>query len=682
MSVRKVELTLAANDADALEKIKRVDTGIDKLREAAKAKAVILGLDDKQATYKIAAFNRSLDKLAIRNANPRITVDGVDRDELSLLRLDAALDKIGAKKVSPTVDVDTKSAESNVTALTGSLGGLSGVAMPALIASAVATSGVLITAGLGLGAFGLAAIGAVAPIMKASKATGGLSANLNKLNPDQQAAAKSLLSLGDSYHKFEKALAPQVLTAFNDAMKIGKNLLGDFEPVAKASGVALDGVLKSVGNNFQSGEWQQFFGFLKTNAGPDIKQIGGLFTDLLNVIPPVTEALHPLGTGILYVTDQVVQDTAKIATLVGGIEHLGSAAVTLGHQTSGNNSPFRFLDNSHLLNGIKFVNDLLPRMLQHAAEGAAGTKLPMDGLFQSTRKVASATIQAATAAASETTALNAQKAALETTLGTLNSYVDATITQASDLHSLKQALQASGDRIGYNTDKQRASFSAAQQYIENTTKTADSALAAHRGIDAQISTIRKALPILENVKGKTAAYRAELQTLKSILDKLRAERNIDKYVNIHVNQSGTLVGGPGGSFINGGGGGHLLADGGPVRGPGTGTSDSIPSRLSNGEYVIRASAVKAVGMGLLASINSAGSGTPKRGDGYHFASGGFSIPAPSPAAVAASGSTEQTVRVVLEAGNDEVIKALVKAFRYEIANNAGGDVQRHLGRSR
>ncbi|PWG61775.1 tape measure protein [Spiribacter halobius] len=45
------------------------------------------------------------------------------------------------------------------------------------------------------------------------------------------------------------------------------------------------------------------------------------------------------------------------------------------------------------------------------------------------------------------------------------------------------------------------------------------------------------------------------------------------------------------------------ATGGPIFGPGTSTSDSIPVRLSRGEYVIRAAAVQRYGMGLLDRIN-------------------------------------------------------------------------------
>lgn len=57
------------------------------------------------------------------------------------------------------------------------------------------------------------------------------------------------------------------------------------------------------------------------------------------------------------------------------------------------------------------------------------------------------------------------------------------------------------------------------------------------------------------------------------------------------------------------------ASGGPIYGPGTSTSDSIFARLSTGEYVIRAAAVRKYGLGLLNAINN------MRWKG--FADGGF-----------------------------------------------------------
>jgi len=73
------------------------------------------------------------------------------------------------------------------------------------------------------------------------------------------------------------------------------------------------------------------------------------------------------------------------------------------------------------------------------------------------------------------------------------------------------------------------------------------------------------------------------------------------------------------------------ATGGPIYGAGTGTSDSIPAMLSNGEYVINAAASRKLGLGFLNKIN--------RGESPIFrASGGPAAfdPIPSAASVASN----------------------------------------------
>lgn len=86
-----------------------------------------------------------------------------------------------------------------------------------------------------------------------------------------------------------------------------------------------------------------------------------------------------------------------------------------------------------------------------------------------------------------------------------------------------------------------------------------------------------------------------------------------------------------------------FATGGHVRGPGSGTSDSILARLSNGEYVMRAAAVKQYGTTLLDRMN-----------GLHmpaFADGGMveaAMSAPS------TPSFPNLGRMVLEGGGEQV----------------------------
>ena len=83
-----------------------------------------------------------------------------------------------------------------------------------------------------------------------------------------------------------------------------------------------------------------------------------------------------------------------------------------------------------------------------------------------------------------------------------------------------------------------------------------------------------------------------------------------------------------------------FAGGGYVTGPGTSTSDSIPARLSAGEYVVNAAAVKRVGVAFLEAINGIEGGPRIQGPRLTFAAGGLVPETPPPPAQG------QSVRIV------------------------------------
>jgi hypothetical protein len=92
------------------------------------------------------------------------------------------------------------------------------------------------------------------------------------------------------------------------------------------------------------------------------------------------------------------------------------------------------------------------------------------------------------------------------------------------------------------------------------------------------------------------AYDQVAGFLDKMLKKIQA-------VGTAIGQFLGLSGGAGG----GGGSGDQAeahAAGGHIRGPGTGTSDSIPARLSNGEYVVKASSVSKYGVGMMDAVNA------------------------------------------------------------------------------
>ena len=118
-----------------------------------------------------------------------------------------------------------------------------------------------------------------------------------------------------------------------------------------------------------------------------------------------------------------------------------------------------------------------------------------------------------------------------------------------------------------------------------------------------------------------------------------------------------------------------FASGGMVTGPGSGTSDSIMARLSNGEFVMRAAAVRNLGAGFLSNLNRfAGGGMvmPSRGV-PRFAEGGLVAAGAGGAPVhlhlgghsfALSGSTGVVDALVVEARRQQVRSAGVKPSWY------------------
>lgn len=91
------------------------------------------------------------------------------------------------------------------------------------------------------------------------------------------------------------------------------------------------------------------------------------------------------------------------------------------------------------------------------------------------------------------------------------------------------------------------------------------------------------------------------------------------------------------------GGIKRFAGGGLVSGPGSATSDSIPARLSAGEYVVRATAVRQVGVAFLDSINGLSAGPRFKGGELAFAAGGL---VPEVKVPPAQPQVSQAVRIV------------------------------------
>lgn len=106
-----------------------------------------------------------------------------------------------------------------------------------------------------------------------------------------------------------------------------------------------------------------------------------------------------------------------------------------------------------------------------------------------------------------------------------------------------------------------------------------------------------------------------------------------------------------------------FASGGMVSGPGTSTSDSIPARLSAGEYVIRAAAVRRVGVAFLDAINGIKAPPAWNAGRLAFAAGGM-VPA---VAAQAAPVVNSSTRIVNLFDPSQVAGELGKTREFERA---------------
>jgi Holliday junction resolvasome RuvABC DNA-binding subunit len=107
----------------------------------------------------------------------------------------------------------------------------------------------------------------------------------------------------------------------------------------------------------------------------------------------------------------------------------------------------------------------------------------------------------------------------------------------------------------------------------------------------------------------TGGEAAQQQLLQKAVDAgVRAAQATNKEMKQHHKTISDILNGLLQAFTGGLGGiqisyGPAMAGGGSVRGPGTSTSDSILARLSRGEFVMRAAAVRHYGPGMMAALN-------------------------------------------------------------------------------
>lgn len=370
----------------------------------------------------------------------------------------------------------------------GSFGALA-TPMGAAIAAGVSLAPVLVTVATGLGGLAIAGYGAVAPVIAAAGAAGGLKANMSSLSPVQQQMGRELLALEGQASAFSKSLQPQVTTLFGDAIAFAGGALRDVQPVARATGDALHGVLAAIGGDLHGPEWQQFFQFMASTAAPDVQLLGMNFREVLNLLPPLLESLQPLATELLQATGGVLQ-------LANGLVQLEGAATRLG-------------GGSKLWGAFKGAIDLV-MPVTGALRAASGLMTQFDG--------------SATKAAKATRAVSVAAVQAHPAIGTLAGDMYALDSSTGNATTTLSAFNDMWNRIVGNSLSDQAAVLADAQAFDtlqkDITKNGASSDIARQAFVAYMQRVGTSLSTLVQNKASVAdvnsAYTTNIRNLQSL----------------------------------------------------------------------------------------------------------------------------------------------------------------------
>lgn len=506
--LRDAQLTLAGATDDASGSLGTLRRRLDELQGKVAAARVNLE-GDKEAQARLDAISARLADLDHKTSTPSLDIQGVARATAELSAVDVALDKVGAKGGSAA------GAASSL--------GLLASPMAALVGAGVALSPVLVTTGFGMAGLGAAAAKTVAPILQAGTATKKQQEALASLDPAQRAAYNSLTSLKGEFGSFSKSLEPEVLGIFNKGLSLTSGLMHDVQPVAAATGKALDTVLGRVDAEFRSQNWQNFFGFMAKTAAPDVQLLGQLIVDLTADLPPLLEDLQPLAVDLIQVADGAAKAVGAIAQLPSDLSKAQAATNDYlsgleKHIPAGNKNIFQVLGDGlgwlekHIPAGNKSLLDLA----SSSDSAAASVKKTGDGVAKTGDSAAQAAPKVGTLAGdvalldtsttNAATALSAYNDAWAKILGNSLSDQQAILADEAAFNSLTTSVKNSGGE----SLQARQAFVSYMQQIGTSISTLQQNGASVSQVNAEYERNIKWLQGLHNL---TPQQRADIQGL-------------------------------------------------------------------------------------------------------------------------------------------------------------------------
>jgi TP901 family phage tail tape measure protein len=440
-------------------------------------------------------------------------------------------------------------------------------------------------------------------------------------------------------HQDFNDVANKFVEPITNLLGLPKQEISQLEERFKGLGESMGSLVKNGGAETAAKSFQALTGEFKKN-GQGAKEA-------LAVLPGYKDALMAQATAAGVVLSE--QDLLDFAMGKIPASMAGAAGATETYTTAaGTSAP---------------VTEDMAKALEAVGLSAEGAVTDIDAFAKSLFAAGLLSLSASDAAIGYQSAIDAMTDSVTKNGTTLDLNTEKGRANQSAYNGLAQAAMTAAEASAAETLATQGS-AAAQAQLQSGLKASYNDLVAAAGQlgitgNAADAMARKALGIPKNIP--IDAWVADHAT--GALDAIRGKadgldgKQVNVYVNTHATTFEQRVGLPGtmadGSKGQGLGVYAKKATGGRVYGPGTTTSDSIPHMLSKDEYVLKASAAKAIGYGLLDQMNA----------GTQYA------PASAPARQASSASSSN-VNVAAPAVTVMIGNEQLDARQYRVAQSA------------
>lgn len=341
------------------------------------------------------------------------------------------------------------------------------------------------------------------------------------------------------------------------------------------------------------------------------QQMGSVFTGVSDPMAQMIVGFQQLGKVSMTTYPQLKSIDEALAGMVSSGN--GSRAADIVNQVASatDKSGHSIANVTALLPSYEQALAAQEAQQQSAADSANNSKDAANGLSGALNSNVTATNGATDAANGLTDSLNAVDDAFSQLAGNISSSGMLHEFQ-KDLLSVKDTLNQNGTAFNENTLdglKNEEAFRQAAQAISNyrdaQVKNGVETDAANKTAADQATQLIKVWEQLTGNKTAVDAYAkslglipSQLSSNVSISNLAATQAQLDNLVNTMAAINGDTLRPYTLKNVQG----H--AAGGPVSGPGTSTSDSIPTMLSDGEYVINAAAAASLGTPMLDALNS------------------------------------------------------------------------------